>query len=229
VNGDCDLVETSTISKLKLDSATDALCESYSIVVDNCEDVSFADIAENGCMAYVESTGGICVCFDDTKTKCVVNGDCDLVETSTISKLKLDSATDALCESYSIVVDDCTSVSVADIAENGCMAYVESTGGICVCYDDSKTKCVVNDDCDAVETSVISKLQLDSATDALCESYTIVVDKCENVSVDDIAENGCMAYVESTGGICVCFDDSKTLCVVNDDCDLVDTSALQSI
>jgi len=223
------LVETSTISKLKLDSATDALCESYSIVVDNCEDVSFADIAENGCMAYVESTGGICVCFDDTKTKCVVNDDCDLVETSTISKLKLDSATDALCESYSIVVDDCTSVSVADIAENGCMAYVESTGGICVCYDDSKTKCVVNDDCDAVETSVISKLQLDSATDALCESYTIVVDKCENVSVDDIAENGCMAYVESTGGICVCFDDSKTLCVVNDDCDLVDTSALKSI
>jgi len=54
----------------------------------------------------------------------------------------------------------------------------------------------------------------------------MVVDACEDVSFDEIAANGCMAYVESTGGICVCFDDSKTKCVVNDDCDLVDTSGL---
>jgi len=27
---------------------------------------------------------------------------------------------------------------------------VEATGGICVCYDDSKQRCVVNDDCDLV-------------------------------------------------------------------------------
>merc|ERR1719427_662694 len=108
------------------------------------------------------------------------------------------------------------------------MAYVEATGGICVCYDDSKTLCVVNDDCDMVDTSVISTLELDGATDALCESYDIVVDSCGDVSVDDIAENGCMSYVEASGGVCICYDDSKTLCVVNDDCDLVDTSVLST-
>jgi len=226
VNDDCDKVDTSSLSTVQLDDAEDALCESYSIVVDSCEEVSFEDIAANGCMSYVESTGGVCICFDDSKTKCVVNDDCDKVDTSSLSTVQLDDAEDALCESYSIVVDDCRDVSVADIAENGCMSYVESTGGVCICFDDSKTQCVVNDDCDEVETSVISKLKLDSATDALCESYSMVVDNCEDVSFADIAENGCMSYVESTGGVCICFDDSKTKCVVNDDCDLVDTSDL---
>merc|ERR550534_3434811 len=115
------------------------------------------------------------------------------------------------------------------------MSYVESTGGVCICYDDTKTRCVVNDDCGTVDTSGLTTTKvnaapattkLDSATDALCESYSIVVDNCEDVSFDDIAENGCMAYVENTGGICVCFDDSKTKCVVNDDCDLVETSTI---
>merc|ERR550534_1006611 len=119
------------------------------------------------------------------------------------------------------------------------MSYVESTGGVCICYDDTKTRCVVNDDCGTVDTSGLTTTKLDaptattkldaptattkldSATDALCESYSIVVDNCEDVSFDDIAANGCMSYVEKTGGICVCFDDSKTKCVVNDDCDLV--------
>merc|ERR1719397_787423 len=132
-----------------------------------------------------------------------------------LANIKLDAATDALCESYSIVVDACTDVSVEEIAANGCMSYVESTGGICVCYDDSETLCVVNDDCDLVETSVMSTLQLDDADDALCESFSIVVNECTDVSVEEIAENGCMSYVESTGGICVCYDDSETLCVVN--------------
>jgi len=227
VNDDCDLVETSVISTLQLDDATDALCESFSILVEACTDVSVEEIAENGCMSYVESTGGICVCYDDTETLCVVNDDCDLVDTGVLSTLQLDDATDALCESFSIVVDACTDVSVEEIAENGCMSYVENTGGICVCYDDSETLCVVNDDCDLVETSVISTLQLDDATDALCESFSIVVEACTDVSVEEIAENGCMAYVEGTGGICVCYDDSETLCVVNDDCDLVDTATLQ--
>jgi len=227
VNDDCDLVETSVISTLQLDDATDALCESFSILVEACTDVSVEEIAENGCMSYVESTGGICVCYDDSETLCVVNDDCDLVDTGVLSTLQLDDATDALCESFSIVVDACTDVSVEEIAENGCMSYVESTGGICVCYDDSETLCVVNDDCDLVETSVISTLQLDDATDALCESFSIVVEACTDVSVEEIAENGCMAYVEGTGGICVCYDDSETLCVVNDDCDLVDTATLQ--
>jgi len=224
VNDDCELVDTSVISTLHLDDAEDALCESFSIVVDACTDVSIEEIAENGCMSYVESTGGICVCYDDSETLCVVNDDCELVDTSVISTLHLDDAEDALCESFSIVVDACTDVSVEEIAENGCMAYVESSGGICVCQDDSETLCVVNDDCDFVDTSVISTLQLDDATDALCESYSIVVAECTDVSVEDIAANGCMSYVEATGGICVCFDDSETLCVVNEDCDLVDTS-----
>jgi len=241
VNDDCDLVDTSVMSTLKLDAATDALCQSYSIVVESCEEVLVEEIAENGCMSYVESTGGICVCYDDSETLCVVNDDCDLVDTTTISKLKLDvdtsilstlkldDATDALCESFSVVVDDCTEVTVAEIAENGCMSYVESTGGVCVCYDDSETSCVVNDDCDLVDTSIISSLHLDGATDALCQSFSIVVDDCNNVSEEDIAENGCMSYVESTGGICVCYDDSETLCVVNDDCDLVDVAGLSTL
>jgi len=229
VNDDCDVVSTSELSTLQLDGATDALCKSYSIVVDACTDVSVEEIAENGCMSYVESTGGICICFDDSKTLCIVNDDCDVVSTSELSTLQLDGATDALCKSYSIVVDACTDVSVEEIAENGCMSYVESTGGICICYDDSKTLCIVNDDCDVVNTSELSTLQLDGATDALCKSYSIVVDKCTEVSVEDIAENGCMSYVERTGGICICYDDSKTLCIVNDDCDMVDMSALPAI
>merc|ERR1719193_2358418 len=117
-------------------------------------------------------------------TLCIVNDDCDLVDSSDISTLKLDGATDALCKSYSIVVDACTDVSVDDIAENGCMSYVESTGGICVCYDDSKTLCIVNDDCDKVDTAGLNLLQLNGATDALCKSYSIVVDACTDVSVD---------------------------------------------
>jgi len=229
VNDDCDLVDTSVVSTLQLDDATDALCLSYSIVVDKCTDVSVEEIAENGCMSYVESTGGICVCLDDSETLCVVNDDCDLVDTIVIPTLHLDDATDALCESFSIVVEACTDVSVEEIAENGCMSYVESTGGICVCYDDTETLCIVNDDCDLVDTSVVSTLQLDDATDALCESFSIVVDACTDVSVEEIAENGCMSYIESTGGICVCLDDSETLCVVNDDCDLVDTSVVSTL
>jgi len=229
VNDDCDLVDTSVLSTLQLDDATDALCESYSIIVDACTDVSVEEIAENGCMSYVESTGGICVCFDDTKTLCVVNDDCDTVTTLGIPKLHLDDAADALCESFSIVVEACTDVSVEEIAENGCMSYVENSGGICVCYDDSETACVVNDDCDLVDSSVMSTLKLDAATDALCQSYSIVVESCTEVSVEEIAENGCMSYVESTGGICVCYDDSETLCVVNDDCDLVDTTSISKL
>merc|ERR1739838_542594 len=126
-------------------------------------------------------------------------------------------------------VQSCTDVSVEEIAENGCMSYVESSGGICVCYDDSMTMCIVNDDCALVDTSDISSLeldatsglstlQLDGATDALCKSYSIVVDACSDVSVEEIAENGCMSYVETTGGICVCYDDSMTQRIVNDDC-----------
>jgi len=127
------------------------------------------------------------------------------------------------------VVDACTDVSVDEIAANGCMSYVESTGGICVCSDDSMTLCIVNDDCDLVDVSGVSTLQLNGATDALCTSYSIVVDDCATVSVEEIAENGCMSYVESTGEICICVDDSKTACMVNHDCDVVDMSGLPAV
>jgi len=80
-----------------------------------------------------------------------------------------------------------------------------------------------------VDVAGLSTLKLDDATDALCMSYSIVVDDCTSVSVEDIAANGCMSYVEASGGICVCFDDTEQLCVVNDDCDLVDISALPTV
>jgi len=151
-----------------------------------------------------------------------------------IPTIALDRATDALCESYSIVVNACTDVSVEQIAENGCMSYIESTGGICVCSDNSKTSCVVNEDCDTVDSHDISNAELSTlqpgeVPDALCVSYSLVVDACVDISVEDIAEFGCKSYVESTGGICVSYDDSKTLCVVNEHCDLVDTSHLISV
>jgi len=44
------------------------------------------------------------------------------------------------------------------------------------------------------------------------------VESCEQVTVEEIVENGCMAYFQPDGGICVCYDDSETLCVVNSDC-----------
>jgi len=131
---------------------------------------------------------------------------------------KLDGAEDTLCLSYITVVNSCADVTVAEIAENGCMSYVESDGGICVSLDETETSCVVNDDCDLVDTSGLTTTKLDDATDALCQSYNILVESCEQVTVEEIVENGCMAYFQPDGGICVCYDDSETLCVVNSDC-----------
>jgi len=226
VNSDCDLVDTAGLSATNLADSTDALCLSYMYVVNSCSDVSAAEIAETGCMFYVEATGGICVCLDDSKTSCIVNSDCDIVDTSELSTIDLWDAADALCMSYKYVVDSCSDVSIIEIAENGCMYYVEATGGICRCLDATKTSCIVNTQCDLVDTSVLSTTNLDDATDALCLSYKYVVNSCADVSVNQITEIGCMYYVEATGGICVCLDDSKTSCIVNSDCDLVDTSAL---
>jgi len=131
---------------------------------------------------------------------------------------KLDGAEDTLCLSYITMVNSCADVTVAEIAENGCMSYVESDGGICVSLDETETSCVVNDDCDLVDTSGLTTTKLDDATDALCQSYNILVESCEQVTVEEIVENGCMAYFQPDGGICVCYDDSETLCVVNSDC-----------
>jgi len=215
-----------------LDVTTDLHCKSYSMVVDWCTDVSVEEINKNGCISYVQTSGKICVRFDDKKKLCVANDDCSLVKESELSAIQLNGPTmDSLCESYSIVVDACADVSVEEIAENGCMSYVESTGGICVNYDGSKTSCIVNQDCDTTETKGISVLppstsQHGGAIDGLCESYSLLVDACIDVSVEEIAKTGCMSYVDSTGRVCKHFDNSKTLCVANEECQHVDTSHL---
>jgi len=214
-----------------LDVSTKSKCQSYSMVVDYCTDVSTEELTENGCMSYVQNSGEVCVRREGKKILCVANDDCDVVGVSELSAIQLNGPTmDALCESYSIEVDNCADISVEEIAENGCMSYVESTGGICVNYDGSKTSCIVNLDCDTAETVGIlsppSTSQHHEAVDDLCGSYSVLVDACIDVSAEKIAENGCMTYVESTGKVCVHFDNSKTLCVVNEDCHAVDASGL---
>lgn len=214
-----------------LDVNTQSICQSYSMVVDWCTDVSAEEITQNGCMTYVQSSGDVCVRHEGKKILCVANDDCFAVGASDLSAIQLNGPTmDALCESYSIEVDACADVSVEEIAENGCMSYVESTGGICVNYDGIKTSCIVNLDCDTTDTAGIlsppSTSKHHDAIDDLCESYSVLVDACVDVSVEKIVENGCMAYVESTGKVCMHFDNSKTLCVVNEDCHSVDASGI---
>jgi len=137
---------------------------------------------------------------------------------------ELEANKDLSCESYSILIDNCTDISTAEIIENGCLAYMERSGSICA-RSDNGTLCIVNVDCNTAELLSISQpspSMLDGVEDALCSSYSKVVDACIDVSVEEISQNGCMSYVESTGGICRRFDKSKTMCVVNDDCDQVD-------
>jgi len=214
------------------DGAADASCNNYTIVVDACTDVSVQQIAENSCESYVENSGKLCTGHDVSNTLCVVNNNCDLVDMSEILALHHGSALDALCVSYKHVVDKCSDVSAQKIADDGCMSYVERTGGICIGHDEHETSCVVNNDCDQVDILDVvesSSLKLDKAIDAACESYSILVDACIDVSVEDIAVYGCMSYADNNGGICVSYDDSEKLCVVNEDCTLVDTSGLISI
>jgi len=145
--------------------------------------------------------------------------------------VELDANNDVACESYSMLIDNCTDISTDEIIENGCMAYVERSGSICA-RSDNRTLCVVNEDCNNADLSVISQPSLsipDGAKDALCNSYSKVVDACIDVSVEEISENGCMSYVESTGRICVSFDKSQTMCVVNEDCDQLDTIPIFSV
>jgi len=214
-----------------LDVSTKSICQGYTMVVDWCTDVSAEEITQNGCMSYVQRSGEVCVLREGKKTLCVANYDCVLVGVSELSAIQVNGpTTDALCESYTIEVDACADISVEEIAENGCMSYVESTGGICVNYDGSKTSCIVNLDCDTAGTVGIlsppSTSQHHEAIDDLCGSYSLLVDACIDVSVEKIAENGCMAYVESTGKVCMHFDNSKTLCVVNEDCHSVDAPGI---
>jgi len=130
---------------------------------------------------------------------------------------------DISCQSYSMLIDNCSDISTAEIIGNGCMAYVERSGSICA-RSDNTTLCVVNEHCNTADLLAISQLlpsMLIGAEDTLCDSYSKVVNACIDVSVEEISQNGCMSYVESTGGICRCFNKSKTMCVVNEHCDHV--------
>jgi len=153
--------------------------------------------------------------------------DVETIAKNGLDLVELDVADNPSCLSYSLVTEHCSGVTVADITENGCMSYVESTGGVCVSSGDSK--CIVNSDCALVDTSLVKVIRLDDDVDSSCESYSTLVDTCTNVSIEDIAANGCMSYVEITGKVCVSYNKSNTLCVVNDDCDHVDTSVLEAL
>jgi len=147
--------------------------------------------------------------------------------------VELDASKDVLCESYSIIVANCTDISADEITKNGCISYVERSGGICA-YGVNETQCIVNENCATAHLvdNVIpqsSTLVFYGETEASCSSYSTLVDACVDVSVEEISENGCIAYVDSTGGICVYFDESKTMCVVNEDCEKVDIVELVSV
>lgn len=165
----------------------------------------------------------------------VINGETAVEEVvdENFPIVELDASKDISCESYSIIINACTDISADEITENGCLSYVERSGGICA-YGANATQCVVNEDCDTADLldnaiPQSSKMIFDSEIEASCRSYSKVVDACVDVSVEEISENGCMSYVESTGRICVCFDNSKTLCVANDNCDKVDIAELVSV
>jgi len=138
--------------------------------------------------------------------------------------IELDVAENPSCLSYSLVIEHCSGVTSEDIALYGCMSYVESTGGVCVSSDDNK--CIVNSDCELVDTSLVEVIRLDDDVDSICESYLTLVDRCDNVVVEDISASKCMSYVEITGKVCVSHNESNVSCVTNDDCDLVDSSVL---
>jgi len=138
--------------------------------------------------------------------------------------VELDAVTNTLCKSYSFSVVACIDVSIEEITENGCISYVESTGHICANDDNNKTLCVVNEDCPTVEFIPNSK-----PSDDLCKSFSIAINACSDVSIEAIADIGCRTYVDSTGGICVSSDESKTSCIVNDNCERVDLSGLISV
>jgi len=72
-------------------------------------------------------------------------------------------------------------------------------------------------------------LDLDGAADSLCNNYTIVVNACTDVPVQQIAENSCESYVENSGKLCVSNDESNTFCVVNNNCDLVEMSEIWAL
>ena len=76
---------------------------------------------------------------------------------------------------------------------------MQSTERISVQFYGSTTLWVVNNDCDLVDTSVTSTLQLKGAKEAVWVSYYTVVDKRTNVYGEDTTENGCMSNVEGPG------------------------------
>jgi len=203
----------------------DDICLSYSTVTGSCFEVTRTEIASNGCASYVESSGGICVSFDDRDTLCIVNPNCGIVDAMELDALQTNGKSEASCGRFSILIDSCSNVPFNDITENACGKYVESSGGVCVIDDDRKT-CIVNSNCDFVDVKDLLTTELKDLSNTFCERYSNKVDFCSEISIDDISNNGCTAYVEDSGGICTFRDESRTSCVVNSDCDFVDPSSI---
>lgn len=143
------------LSIVEFDGSDDPLCLSYSIVTEHCSDITLDEIGRNGCKSYVERSGGICVSYDKTRTLCIVNYECDLVDTSRLTALRTGVVEKLACKSYSIIVNSCADVSVEEIAQNGCMSYVDGTGVVCGSSKDTEKLCVANNDCDLVDISVL--------------------------------------------------------------------------
>jgi hypothetical protein len=76
-----------------------------------------------------------------------------------------------------------------------------------------------------VDTSRLEAMRK-SKNNEECESFSVVVDVCAKVTMEEISDIGCMSHVQSTGEICASYDKNQTSCIVNNDCDLVDTSSL---
>lgn len=114
-------------------------------------------------------------------------------------------APDQSCLVFETLVDDCSEVSAAMIALalNGCETYYEDTGGVCGSSLESENSCMVNPDC----PSTLDNVQF-NPTDAMCASYTTVVNFCSDVSDEEIAENSCTIYYQSDGGVCISNGDS---------------------
>ena len=67
-------------------------------------------------------------------------------------------------------------------------------------------------------------------TYAMCGSYSTILDECTDVQDEEIAENWSMCNAVGSDGLRACFDDvSKIIWVVDDECDLQDTSVMSTL
>jgi len=107
-----------------------------------------------------------------------------------------------LCKRYRTMVNACTEIPSAMITQNGCPYYYESNGDICG-TSITKNSCTVNSKCSPVSNSAEF-----NALDAMCKGYTTMVSFCSDISEEDIAQNSCLIYYQTDGGVCISDGDS---------------------